>query len=176
MRNLLSSEITKLPVDNPTATSPARFSRAATMQPSMPKHQGMSTLARAVITASAAMLLIASSGVIGHAQPATECQQLWVQRNQIFKVHGYCFKTQAAVEYFGNAGCVYNNQDSTSVTSAERSFILRIAARERALGCHMESAAPAAEPPSATPIPAGSLPPAAPGASGDACKKFPGLC
>src|ERR1700736_3543302 len=167
MRNLFSSEITKLPVDHPTATSPARFSRAATTRLSMPKHQGMSTLARAVITASAAVLLVASSGVIGRAQPATECQQLWVQRNQIFKAHGYCFKTQPAVEYFGNAGCVYNNQDSVPVTSAERSFIFRIAARERALGCHMDSAPPSAEPPSATPIPAGSPPPAAPGTSGD---------
>jgi hypothetical protein len=176
MRNLINSAITKLPVDTPTTTSPARFFRAATMRLSMQRRQGRSTLARAVITASAAMLLIASSGVIGHAQPATECQQLWVQRNQIFKVHDYCFKTQAAVEYFGNAGCVYNNQDSVPVTSAERSFIFRIAARERALGCHMDSAAPAAEPPSATPIPAGSPPPAAPGTSDDACKKFPGLC
>jgi streptogramin lyase len=176
MRNPFSSEITKLPVDKPTATSPARFSRAATTRLSMPKHQGMSTLARAVITASAAVLLVASSGVIGRAQPATECQQLWVQRNQIFKAHGYCFKTQPAVEYFGNAGCVYNNQDSVPVTSAERSFIFRIAARERARGCHMDSAPPSAEPPSATPIPAGSPPPAAPGTSGDACKKFPGLC
>ena len=176
MRNLLNSEITKLPVDNLTAASPASVSRAPTKRLSMPKHQGMSTLARAVITASAAVLLISSSGVTGHAQPATECQQLWVQRNQIFKVHGYCFKTQAAVEYFGNSGCTYNNQDSVPVTSAERSFIVRILARERALGCHMDAAPPAAEPPSATPIPAGSPPPAAPGTSGDACKKFPGLC
>jgi len=176
MRNLLSSEITKLPVDNPTATSPARFSRAATMRLSMPKHQGMSTLTRAAITASATVLLISSSGGIGHTQSGTECQQLWVQRNQIFKVHGYCFKTQAAVDYFGNAGCLYNNQDSVPVTSAERSFIFRIVARERALGCQMDAAPPAAEPPSATPIPAGSPPPAAPGTSDDACKKFPGLC
>src|ERR1700736_1161835 len=176
MRNLFSSEITKLPVDHPTATSPARFSRAATTRLSMPKHQGMSTLARAVITASAAVLLVASSGMIGRAQPATECQQLWVQRNQIFKARGYCFKTQIAADYFGNAGCVYNNQDSVPVTPAERSLISQIIARERALRCHMEAAPPAAEPPSATPIPVGSPPPAGPGTSSDACKKFPGLC
>jgi hypothetical protein len=76
------------------------------------------------------------------APPISECLQLWLRRNQIFKDRRYCFKTRAAIDYFGNAGCVYNNEDSILITTLERSTILQIAARERALRCQIDTSRP----------------------------------
>jgi hypothetical protein len=36
---------------------------------------------------------------------AQSCDDLWVERNQYYKDAGYCFHTQRAIRYFGNAGC-----------------------------------------------------------------------
>src|SRR5690349_15037948 len=46
-------------------------------------------------------------GVLGAATTAQAgiCDDLWVQRNSIYKAYGYCFKTPKAINYFGNAGC-----------------------------------------------------------------------
>ena len=45
------------------------------------------------------------------------CEGLWNQRNMIFKAARYCFKTQRAIQEFGNAGCQYD--DLTSVPLSE---------------------------------------------------------
>ena len=46
-------------------------------------------------------------GVLPATTPARAnvCDDLWVQRNSIYKAYGYCFKTPKA--YFGNARCQY---------------------------------------------------------------------
>ena len=36
---------------------------------------------------------------------ALSCEQLWYQRNRMFKAGGYCFRTSRAIGIFGNAGC-----------------------------------------------------------------------
>src|SRR5207249_301574 len=47
----------------------------------------------------------------GPPSPGASCDDLWVARNTIYKNRGYCFKTQRAISYFGNAGCRYNNEN-----------------------------------------------------------------
>ena len=63
------------------------------------------------------------------------CFRLWVQRNEIYKANGYCFKTQRAISYFGNAGCEYDNEADVPLSRSERARIARIQAEERELGC-----------------------------------------
>jgi uncharacterized membrane protein len=67
--------------------------------------------------------------------PGQTCDQLWVARNSIYKIRGYCFKTQRAISYFGNAGCIYQNEDDVPLTQADRAQIAQIQAQERAMGC-----------------------------------------
>ena len=66
---------------------------------------------------------------------AQTCQQLWVERNRYYKNHGYCFKTQRAISYFGNGGCYINNEDAIQFTPGERALISQYQAQERAQGC-----------------------------------------
>jgi hypothetical protein len=63
------------------------------------------------------------------------CDQLWVARNSIYKARGYCFKTQRAIAYFGNVGCIYQNEDAIPFTAGERALIAQYQAQERAMGC-----------------------------------------
>ena len=66
---------------------------------------------------------------------ADVCFDLWVQRNSIYKAYGYCFKTAKAINYFGNAGCMYDNEGDIPMSRADRNTVLAIKKRERALGC-----------------------------------------
>jgi phosphopantetheinyl transferase len=63
------------------------------------------------------------------------CSRLWVQRNAIYKANGYCFKTERAISYFGNAGCQYDEEADVPLSHRERARIARIIAEERSLGC-----------------------------------------
>jgi hypothetical protein len=63
------------------------------------------------------------------------CDQLWVARNSIYKARGYCFKTQRAIAYFGNLGCIHQNEDAIPFTPAERAQIAQYVQQEQALGC-----------------------------------------
>src|SRR5262245_26297621 len=66
---------------------------------------------------------------------AQSCQQLWVERNSYYKAHGYCFKTQRAISYFGNGGCYIQDEGRVPLTPAERARIAQIERLERAYGC-----------------------------------------
>jgi len=50
-------------------------------------------------------------GVLSATTPACANigDDLWVQRNSIYKAYGYCFKTPKAIGYFGNARCQIRN-------------------------------------------------------------------
>src|SRR5215467_12636614 len=85
----------------------------------------------------AAMLLLGASLTAAPAYAQT-CQQLWVERNQYYKSHGYCFKVQRAIEYFGNGGCRINDQDAVPLSQAERARIAQIVQEERAMGCNID--------------------------------------
>jgi YARHG domain len=85
-------------------------------------------LLRLIVTS--ALVLILSKVAI-----AQNCEQLWVERNSYYKAHGYCFKTQRAIEYFGNGGCSIQNEEDVPLTPRERNRIQQIKGQERALGC-----------------------------------------
>ncbi|WP_244424050.1 YARHG domain-containing protein [Methylobacterium sp. GXF4] len=38
------------------------------------------------------------------------CEELWSERNAIFKAAGYCFRTPQAIQAFGNAGCQFDDE------------------------------------------------------------------
>lgn len=63
------------------------------------------------------------------------CENLWMVRNEIYKEAGYCFKTQRAIDYFGNGGCTITNMSRVPLTSIERYNINQIVAVERQKGC-----------------------------------------
>jgi len=82
----------------------------------------------------ASIIAVLTSLAASHARAQT-CQQLWVERNQFYKNHGYCFKTQRAINFFGNGGCSINDESAVPLTSAERGRIAQIAQEERAMSC-----------------------------------------
>lgn len=82
------------------------------------------------VAAAAAASLI--SAIPANAQ---SCQELWVQRNSIYKNAGYCFKTSRAIRYFGNAGCSYDSEGAVPLSGRQRARIARIRALEREYGC-----------------------------------------
>jgi hypothetical protein len=63
------------------------------------------------------------------------CQDLWVERNSIYKANGYCFKTARAISYFGNAGCLYDEESQIPMSRGERIRVQQIRALERQYGC-----------------------------------------
>jgi uncharacterized protein len=66
---------------------------------------------------------------------AQSCDQLWYQRNSIYKANGYCFHTPRGIRAFGNAGCSYNSDGAVPLSAAERRTIAMIQGLERAKGC-----------------------------------------
>ena len=64
------------------------------------------------------------------------CQDLWVARNQYFKDAGYCFKTSRAINYFGNAGCQYDNENHVPLSRSERHEVDVITRIEGEKGCN----------------------------------------
>lgn len=82
-------------------------------------------------------LASAGIGVLAASAPARAdvCFDLWVERNSIYKAYGYCFKTQKAINYFGNAGCTYDNEGSIPMSRPDKNTVLAIKKREQTLGC-----------------------------------------
>jgi hypothetical protein len=93
-------------------------------------------------TARIEALRKAQADVTRQARSLPECVKLWIERNQVFKNFRYCFKTRAAIEYFGNAGCVYNDQDSVPIPQAQKAHVSQILARERTLRCQIDTNRP----------------------------------
>jgi hypothetical protein len=75
---------------------------------------------------------LATAAVPAYAQ---SCHELWTERNSYYKARGYCFKTDRAINYFGNAGCRYHDEDRLPLTAGERRRIGEIRRLERAKGC-----------------------------------------
>ena len=63
------------------------------------------------------------------------CDQLWRQRNEIFKAAGYCFRTPRAISLFGNAGCKYDSQSDVPLSDRDRQFINLVQQVERMKRC-----------------------------------------
>lgn len=66
---------------------------------------------------------------------AQSCDELWYQRNLIYKEAGYCFKTAAAIKNFGNAGCKFDDQADVPLSARDRAEVASIKKVERAMGC-----------------------------------------
>jgi hypothetical protein len=89
---------------------------------------------KSVLTAALAGALLIVPSMPGNAGDI--CGDLWVERNQIYKDNGYCFKTRDAIRYFGNAGCVYDEQEDVPLSARERREVSRLARLERRNGCN----------------------------------------
>lgn len=63
------------------------------------------------------------------------CQELWVERNSIYKEQRYCFKTERAINYFGNGGCRFDNESDVPLSESQRARIAEILRRERDNRC-----------------------------------------
>jgi hypothetical protein len=72
---------------------------------------------------------------VAPARAGDPCEDLWVERNSIYKAYGYCFKTQRAINYFGNSGCIYDSEGAIPMSGADRATVLDIKHREKAQGC-----------------------------------------
>jgi hypothetical protein len=63
------------------------------------------------------------------------CETLWILRNSIYKDHKYCFKTARAINWFGNAGCLYDEVSDVPLPKVQRGNISRIKLIEAAKAC-----------------------------------------
>jgi YARHG domain len=79
----------------------------------------------------AGLITLASTG-LAHAQ---SCDDLWYERNAIYKRAGYCFKTPRAISTFGNAGCMYDSEYALPLSQRQRNRIAWIVRMERESGC-----------------------------------------
>ena len=65
----------------------------------------------------------------------SECENLWRERNAIYKSAGFCFKTSRAISVFGNAGCSYDNIGDVPLSENQRRTVARIVSEERSSAC-----------------------------------------
>lgn len=63
------------------------------------------------------------------------CDDLWIVRNTIYYEAGYCFKTDAALDYFGDDQCEYDDAEDLSFSTFEQRNINTIVAVEKQKGC-----------------------------------------
>lgn len=90
--------------------------------------------AMTLLGAVVALATLAASIEIAFAQ-SERCQELWVERNSIYRARGYCFKTERAITYFGNTGCRFDNEADVPLSDNERARINEIRGMERDYGC-----------------------------------------
>jgi len=82
-------------------------------------------------------VLVALMPPVARAQQPSNlfCAGLWYERNAIFREAGYCFRTDRAIEAFGNDGCRYLNIEDVPLTRRQRAEVDRIRRWEREKGC-----------------------------------------
>jgi len=56
-------------------------------------------------------------------------------RNQVYKDHGYCFKTEKARTYFGNGGCYVDDEGDVQMSWKERKLVMKYKHWETMKGC-----------------------------------------
>jgi len=69
------------------------------------------------------------------ALAAFPCDELWGERNAIYKDAGYCFRTERAIRAFGNSGCKYDALADVPLSARQRADIADIQRQERENGC-----------------------------------------
>lgn len=63
------------------------------------------------------------------------CSALYEVRNVMYFENGYCFKTDRALDIFGDDGCYIDEQEDVRLSAVERFNISQVAAVERQKGC-----------------------------------------
>lgn len=63
------------------------------------------------------------------------CDELWAERNAVYKEAGYCFRTTRAIRAFGNAGCRFDDLADVPLSARDRAKVAEIQRQERASGC-----------------------------------------
>ncbi len=69
------------------------------------------------------------------ALAAFPCDELWAERNAVYKDAGYCFKTPRAIRAFGNAGCRYDDLADVPLSPRDRAKVADIQRQEQANRC-----------------------------------------
>ena len=77
----------------------------------------------------------ASGRSVPSGSVASSCEELWSERNAIFKAAGYCFRTPQAIQAFGNAGCQFDDEADVPLSTRQREQVAQIRATERRIGC-----------------------------------------
>lgn len=67
---------------------------------------------------------------------ADVCDELSYERNRIYKRAGYCFKTRAQIERFGNEGCQFEDMNDVPLSATNRADIATFVREERRNGCN----------------------------------------
>lgn len=70
-----------------------------------------------------------------HQVKTKSCEDLWILRNSMFKDAHYCFKTPRAISWFGNQGCLYDDEASVPLNDYQRHNISVIEDAEAGNGC-----------------------------------------
>ncbi|ACS40292.1 MULTISPECIES: YARHG domain-containing protein [Methylorubrum] len=81
--------------------------------------------------AAAVLVSLAASPALA----AFPCDELWGERNAIYKDAGYCFRTERAIRAFGNSGCKYDELADVPLSARQRADIADIQRQERENGC-----------------------------------------
>jgi YARHG domain-containing protein len=92
-------------------------------------------LALAALVEAGGAVSTQPAGAMPGAAKVLSCQDLWVLRNQIYKDHGYCFKTARARNYFGNGGCWIHDESDVGLSSKEMNLVLYYKHWEDKRGC-----------------------------------------
>ncbi|CAO4193157.1 YARHG domain-containing protein [Methylorubrum extorquens] len=81
------------------------------------------------------LVAVLASLTASPALAAFPCDELWGERNAIYKDAGYCFRTERAIRAFGNSGCKYDELADVPLSARQRADIADIQRQERENGC-----------------------------------------
>jgi hypothetical protein len=92
-----------------------------------------STMVSGTRSCAFAVLMIVGIAMIQPARAeGDECISLYVQRNRIYADAHYCFKTETALQYFSNSGCI---PGEPRLTSSQQRQVAEIQRQERRYNC-----------------------------------------
>jgi hypothetical protein len=92
----------------------------------------MTRIAMLTMLAVAHLVLFAPAA---RAYEALTCEELWYERNSIYKQAGYCFRTSRGIRAFGNAGCQFDDVNDVPLSARQRSAVAEIQGIERRRRC-----------------------------------------
>ncbi len=89
-----------------------------------------------IALATVALSIAIATGIVSAGSASAQtCDQLWYERNSVFKGAGYCFKTPRAISAFGNAGCMYDVEGALPLSPDQRERVAYLIRMEQEYGC-----------------------------------------